>query len=410
MAYEADIVIIGAGIAGGALATALSRRGISVLLLEKSLVHQDRVRGEFLVPWGVDEAQKLGVLDVLTEAGGHYTSLSMPYGEGVAPDEALNRAFDVGKLVPDVPGALTFGHPRVCQALDEAAQASGAIFLRGVKDLTVSMGMPPKVEFTVDGQRHAVSPRIVVGADGRGSSVARQIGARSQTATEHHFLAGLLVEGAEAWPENEFTIGTEGDVMFFVFPQGAGRVRLYLGYGLDQSGRFSGSGNERKFLDAFRLKSLPHGDRLAAARPVGPCQGYPNADTWVDAPFASGVVLIGDAAGHNDPTIGQGLSIAFRDARLVSESLLGTDRWTADIFEPYAEERRERMRRLRFSAQQYSILRAEFTDEARARRRRAHERMKADRSVALPLMANLVGPFSVPDHAFEQAAWDRLMT
>ena len=51
---DAEVVIIGAGIAGGALGTALARRGMSVLLLEKTLVHQDRVRGEYLAPWGVD--------------------------------------------------------------------------------------------------------------------------------------------------------------------------------------------------------------------------------------------------------------------------------------------------------------------------------------------------------------------
>jgi menaquinone-9 beta-reductase len=252
-------------------------------------------------------------------------------------------------------------------------------------------------------------PWVVIGADGRGSSVARQIGRRSQKAAEHHLLAGLLVEGAEAWPENEFTIGTEGDVTFFVFPQGGGRVRLYLAYGLDQSGRFSGSGNEKKFLDAFRLKSLPCGDELAASRPIGPCQGYPNADTWIDSPFAPGVVLIGDAAGHNDPTIGQGLSIAFHDARLVLEVLLDADQWTADIFGPYTEERRERMRRLRFTAQQYSIFRSEFTDEARARRRRAYKRMAADPKLALPIVATLMGPSATPAHAFEQAAWASLM-
>ena len=60
---------------------------------------------------------------------------------------------------------------------------------------------------------------------------------------------------------------------------------------------------------------------LAAARPVGPCQGYPNADTWIDRPMAPGVVLVGDAAGHNDPVIGQGLAIALRDVRLVGDAL-----------------------------------------------------------------------------------------
>jgi hypothetical protein len=76
---------------------------------------------------------------------------------------------------------------------------------------------------------------------------------------------------------------------------------------------------------------------------------------------------------------------------------------------PYASERRTRMRRLRLAAQQFSILRAEFTEAARERRRRASQRIAADRDAALPLLIPAKGPFGLPDHVFEQAAWDALM-
>ena len=59
-------------------------------------------------------------------------------------------------------------------------------------------------------------------------------------------------------------------------------------------------------------------------------------------------MLIGDAAGHNDPIIGQGLSITYRDVRIVRDVLLGGDDWSPAAFAAYGEERRERMRRLRF--------------------------------------------------------------
>ena len=61
---------------------------------------------------------------------------------------------------------------------------------------------------------------------------------------------------------------------------------------------------------------------MAKAIPAGPCATYPGDDTWTDTPYAPGVVLIGDAAGHNDPIIGQGLSIAMRDARMVRDLVL----------------------------------------------------------------------------------------
>ena len=59
-------------------------------------------------------------------------------------------------------------------------------------------------------------------------------------------------------------------------------------------------------------------------------------------PTAPGVVLVGDAAGHNDPITGQGLAIALRDVRLVSEPILAGRR-DREAFQPYARERLERM-------------------------------------------------------------------
>jgi 2-polyprenyl-6-methoxyphenol hydroxylase-like FAD-dependent oxidoreductase len=408
--YNAEVVIVGAGIAGGSLATALARRGKSVLLLDKSLVHKDVVRGEFLVPWGVEEATKLGVLDVLADAGGHYTPFSVPYGEGVSPDVARTRTLDLSKLIPGVSGPLTFGHPQMCQAFDDAAETAGAIVLRGVSDLKAEAGNPPTLSFSFGGQHQSVKSRLIVGADGRGSAVARQVGLRPATDPDHHLMAGLLVDGAAGWPDDEFSIGIEGDVRFYIFPQGRGRVRLYFCYGLDQSTRFSGADKERKFLEAFRLSCLPQSDLFVSAQPAGPCHGYPNADSLIETPAAPGVVLIGDAAGHNDPTIGQGLALAFRDARFVSEALVSNEDWTGDIFMPYAEERRERMRRLRFAARQVSILTAEFTQEARLRRRRVFERMAADPDLRVFMLPALKGPYGVPDHIFDQASWDNLFS
>jgi 2-polyprenyl-6-methoxyphenol hydroxylase-like FAD-dependent oxidoreductase len=68
------------------------------------------------------------------------------------------------------------------------------------------------------------------------------------------------------------------------------------------------------------------------------------------------VVLIGDAAGHNDPVIGQGLSIGLRDARLVRDLVLDGAR-DASAFVSYGSERMERMRRLRLIADILAMVR-----------------------------------------------------
>jgi 2-polyprenyl-6-methoxyphenol hydroxylase-like FAD-dependent oxidoreductase len=118
---------------------------------------------------------------------------------------------------------------------------------------------------------------------------------------------------------------------------------------------------------------------------------------------------MGDAASHNDPSGGQGISIALKDARLVSEALEANKAWTPEAFAPYASQRREQMRRLRFSARLLSTYRMEFTDQARQRRRMGRKRMVADPELALPFLALQKGPFAVPSEAFSEHIWNRLL-
>jgi menaquinone-9 beta-reductase len=273
----------------------------------------------------------------------------------------------------------------------------------------VTPGLPPAIAFEHEGEHHLVRPRLVVGADGRGLSIARQIGANLQTDPVHHLIAGLLVDGVHSWPDDEQSVGVHNGVNQLVFPQGSGRIRLYLCYSVEERGRFSGQHAAKNFLEAFRVPTLPHSEEIAAGQIAGPCLGYPNADTWVDEPTAPGVVLIGDAAGHNDPTIGQGLSIAIRDVRLVAGALSNAASWEIGVFSDYVSERRERMRRLRYTARLASKIRCEFGEEADLRRAEIARRIAKDPSVSLPTSPSLIGPFGVPDKAFEEQALKNLL-
>src|SRR5438093_10930448 len=62
-----DIVTVGGGLGGAALARAMAERGARVLVLERERRFADRVRGEALMPWGVAWARALG-LDPLLRA------------------------------------------------------------------------------------------------------------------------------------------------------------------------------------------------------------------------------------------------------------------------------------------------------------------------------------------------------
>jgi 2-polyprenyl-6-methoxyphenol hydroxylase-like FAD-dependent oxidoreductase len=203
-------------------------------------------------------------------------------------------------------------------------------------------------------------------------------------------------------------LGTEGRVHFLVSPQGGHRLRLYLCYDFADKPSYAGPRRQDHLIATFAgLRCLPYAAAIAGARPIGPFNSVSNEDHWVEDPTAPGVVLVGDAAGHNDPIIGQGLSIALRDVRLVSEIILAGGRDPA-AFRPYVEERLERMRRLRITASLAATLRAEYGEEARLRRQRAGRRMRVDKMLS-PMAASLVGPDKLPAAAFEQATIDALL-
>jgi 2-polyprenyl-6-methoxyphenol hydroxylase-like FAD-dependent oxidoreductase len=404
-----DLAIVGGGIGGSALATVMARAGCSVLLLEESEVYEDRVRGEWIAPWGVVETRRVGLYDLLRAAGGHHVERHVTYDESRDAATSEARTLPLNIFAEGVPGPLCLGHPLHCQTLFDAACEAGADARRGVAVTQVRLGERPGVTFEHGGETVEADARLVIGADGRTSQVREAAGVTLHQDKPHHWFAGLLVEGAEGWDDGLQAIGTEDDFGFLAFPQGGGRVRIYGGYALDEAKRFRGPDAARRFLDAFAMRCSPKNSCLVAGSPAGPLHSYINADSWTDAPFAPGVVLIGDAAGWNDPIIGLGLSITYRDVRIVSELLKGSERWTAELFAPYGEERAERMRRLRFAASLQAGLDMEFDDAAKERRRRHFEHAASDPTLGIHAVAVMAGPEAVPAEFFTDAHRERVL-
>jgi 2-polyprenyl-6-methoxyphenol hydroxylase-like FAD-dependent oxidoreductase len=404
-----DLIIVGGGIGGSALATVMARAGRSVLVLERSEVFEDRVRGEWIAPWGVAEVKRLGLYDLLVGAGGHHLTRHITYDESVGPTAAEAAALPLGIFSEGVPGPLCIGHPHHCHTLLEAAAKAGATVLRDVNVTSVEAGSAPRVTYEHAGTAIEARGRLLIGADGRTSQVREAVGIELRQDPPHHWFAGLLIEEADGWSADLQAIGTEGDFAFLAFPQGCGRVRVYGGYALNQAGRFKGQEGRRLFLDAFAMTCSPGNQALAKGRPAGPLLSYFNNDSWTDRPFAPGVVLVGDAAGWNDPIIGLGLSITYRDVRVVSDLLLGSTDWPRLDFGPYAAERAERMRRLRFTAKLQASLDMEFGEAAKARRARLFERAAADPSLRMHAFAVMAGPEAVPETVFTEAHRARVL-
>src|SRR5450432_3447785 len=85
----AEIVIVGGGIAGMALASALARDGREVAVLEASIEYEDKVRGEEMCPWGVAEARDLGVERALVDSGARTTAAVVHYDTLVPTEVSL---------------------------------------------------------------------------------------------------------------------------------------------------------------------------------------------------------------------------------------------------------------------------------------------------------------------------------
>jgi 2-polyprenyl-6-methoxyphenol hydroxylase-like FAD-dependent oxidoreductase len=403
MTGVSDVVIVGGGVSGASLAYALASAGLGVTVLEASTKYEDRVRGESMAPWGVQEARNLGVEQILLDAGGIVSPLWKQYLEGLGEVE-----IPMAMMVPGIPGSLNLRHPIACQALIDAAAGAGATVMRGVRDVRLTPGRSVGVSFATDVD-HELTAGLVVGADGRASVVRKQTAITLERQEPISYIAGLLVDGLQDMPDQDVMVG-DGDLFFLLFHQGGGRARVYLCGGLSGLHRFAGRDRAGKFLAACRLPSYPWADVVAGATAAGPCATYAGDDTWTATPYAQGVVLIGDAAGHNDPVIGQGLSIGLRDARVVRDLIVDGARHPAD-FAPYGEERLGRMERLRLVADVIAVTQAEDADNRPARRAFFTEKMSSMDPQILPLVVgSFAGPETIPPDLVNPRVLDRIRT
>ena len=402
-----DVVVVGGGLGGSAAASLSARAGLEVLVLERETEFRDRVRGEWLAPWGILEVEALGLRDVVeTVPHVNLITRNVGYDETVSPEVAEQAAFDIAAMIPGG-GCLAVGHPQLQEAMLANAGEEGATVRRGVSSVIVAPGQAPSVTYEIEGVTRTATCRLVVAADGRESRIRKSLGIELSSTTPQVIMGGMLVDGIHDWPAEQQTIGVEGDFNFLIFPQADGRARLYGAWDATDPHRFSGPDRERRFLESFRVSALPEPGAIADGTPVGPLASYPMTDTWTDDVAADGVVLVGDAAGWSDPVIGQGMSVAFRDVHMITDLMASGSDWSAEAFAPYAEERRERMRRLRFASAGSYLLNG-FGPDAMARRVRLREVFAAN-PAASPIASAFLGAWILPEEAYSDAAWQALL-
>jgi menaquinone-9 beta-reductase len=314
-----DIIAIGGGLAGSAVAKAMAERGARVLVLERV---KDRVRGEFMVPWGVAESQMLGIHDVLKRTCSHELRW-MNFFAG--PLEVAHRDL-IETTAPKLP-ALTFYHPAMQEALLCAAEQSGAAVRRGVYVRSVTPGPIPTVEIENDGHETELRARLVVGADGRSSSVRKWGNFEKRSDPERLFISGVLLEDMNVERDGLYwLINTEVGQEASLFPQADGRVRAYFVHRAEESFRMHGRDDVAAFIEKCIAIGAP-ADYYAGAEACGPLATFCASDSWVEHPYKNGVALVGDAAAASDPAWGQGTALAVRDVRILCDQLCSHDDW-----------------------------------------------------------------------------------
>ena len=164
-------LVVGGGIAGGALATVMARNGADVIVLERQSHYRDHVRGELLWPWGVKVAEDLGLESTFLEAGARVVRTMIAFDEGSEHPETDDAAV----VIAGVGGSVNLAHPVACAGLLSAASSAGADIRVGVGDVRLSLEPKPVVRW-LDASRtpREVTAPLIVGSDGRHSAIRSQ--------------------------------------------------------------------------------------------------------------------------------------------------------------------------------------------------------------------------------------------
>ena len=337
---RADAVVVGAGPAGAAATILLAERGLAVTLLDKAAFPRPKICGEYLSPEAARVLDRLGVLKTVDAAGAqplHGMRITAPDGtvlDGVYPTGGRWRGYrDHALAVPrEIFDRILVERARALPVdVRERHRVTGLL-----REGDRVVGVQAEDE---DGARIDVGARLVVGADGRASAVARALGLlrphRLQRVALIQYASGIegLVDRGEIYVDPpDYSI---------LNPVAPGLVNVSLVVPLAHARPYRG--RMEAFFEA-RLKQLRHlWARVAGMRAEGPLRVMGPLAYRVREPRVGGVMLAGDAAGFYDPFTGEGLFTALRGAELLAEVAYGAlarDDVGAAALAPYAAARR----------------------------------------------------------------------
>jgi geranylgeranyl reductase family protein len=315
-----DLLVLGAGPAGSALAAAAAARGRDVMLIEAAHHPRPKVCAEYASPRIAEELARLGV-DSWREAAIPLRGMRVILGDASAEISYADRS-----------------SPRTAWGLDRRqfdavlanhAEARGARLLEGARlvDLVRRRDRVCGARVTTRDGELEIGAEWVVGADGARSRTARLL--RVERPVRFPRRLGLVahyqgIPGLE--DHGEMHVGDGYYVGLAPMPGGEMNVGMALPMG--------GGSAARRFSAA--IAGLPEvAARLRISKPITPIRGAAPIGHRVSAVAGPGWLLVGDAAGFVDPFTGEGIYRALRSARAAADALQ-----TRDPAASYRAERR----------------------------------------------------------------------
>ena len=315
MAADYDAIIVGARCAGAPTAMLLARHGYRVLVVDRASFPSDTVSTHMIHAPGTSALHRWGLLEEVTATG--------------CP--AVERySFDFGPFTitgtPRPSGGIATGYAPRRTVLDKilvdaAARAGAEIRERfSVEDVIVEDGTVVGIRGRSDGGAAVVErARVVVGADGRTSRVAKAV--RPAQYNDKPMLQWSYYTYWSDLPVDGFEIVVRPDRGWAAMPTNDGLTLLVVGWPYAESIAY------RADVEANYLKTLQlapeFAERVASAtreaRFIG--AAVPN---FFRTPYGPGWALVGDAGYTKDPITAQGISDAFRDAELCATALDNT--------------------------------------------------------------------------------------
>jgi flavin-dependent dehydrogenase len=321
MSHLRDVIVVGGGPAGLAVAIAAAQRGLDVLVLERGRLPADKAGGEGVLPPGVRALQALGVEPHLDPAACSRIAAIRWIDGGLAAEARLGK-----------PGGLGVRRTALSAALAARAREAGAEVREGAAVRSHRRGADEAEAWTDGGRERA---RVLVAADGLASPVRRREGLELPRAGAPRF--GLRRHFARApWTDAVEVHFGEG-VEAYVTPAGPGRVGV--AFLCEEAARAP----YQELLERFPVLAA----RLGGAAFDSPAAGAGPLARAASARALDRLILVGDAAGYVDAVTGEGLSLAFEGALALGRALPGALARGArrDAFAAWEAEERRRFAR-----------------------------------------------------------------